>query len=702
MKSPLLVLLMLVLALSCFAQDHILIDAVHGANYFSSPDGPRNIDFQAIFPNDIITVANPDSLAGMTYLIDTTYLVQEGNLTFTIDLPESAPADCIQTLYVNLDNYHDFFSFVSGTITNPNGDLVQNLYAGNGHADNAYGAGWVVQIQFAIETWGESQHIRIGYGNTLFSSSAHTGLYDPANYDAILSFYNNYYFAFLEDAPDYSETDTQALTEAFQNGLSMMLAYNYATAIPAKPFIHMYTKDDMNASVQVTVPGKRSFALPKPEGNEKTFGWKNIQLKPNSENEHLWECASNQRFNFIDFNLTGTNIHFRNQTDTPLYDLILVKNIDHQHFKIGIKDNLKPGIDSQVKEWKSLTTTQAKDFLKEELYKQCLEAGLTEKEAHQFSYGLPWVDILILRAMLHSDQYFGFYHFDNAIFDRLIPLDIKPTPSAKERNLWVLLSNIQPRQSEPALTLNSLLDNEKQVNGSEDFIYREYGMVDEHYSMSRSQRNMEFFGFDIDAESVYGFPPFAAYDNPMGNELAEFTSVVGQTDGSLKFIVDNPSQTGIFSCENDPFHPIIFGKRFLNNGRLMVLGDTEQFLSNSGYPFVNAAMNSLIHSPNLGTQNASPLIPMREKVQIFNYPNPFNPETTIKFSIPEKGKVEIELYNIKGQLIKRIIFLNMERGLHSIQWNGLNQNHEQVASQIVLCRMRYEGREYIRKMVLVK
>jgi len=53
-----------------------------------------------------------------------------------------------------------------------------------------------------------------------------------------------------------------------------------------------------------------------------------------------------------------------------------------------------------------------------------------------------------------------------------------------------------------------------------------------------------------------------------------------------------------------------------------------------------------------------------------NYPNPFNPETTIKFYIPKSEHVELTVYNISGQKISTLVNENMQAGFHEISFNA--------------------------------
>ncbi len=85
-----------------------------------------------------------------------------------------------------------------------------------------------------------------------------------------------------------------------------------------------------------------------------------------------------------------------------------------------------------------------------------------------------------------------------------------------------------------------------------------------------------------------------------------------------------------------------------------------------------------------------------------NSPNPFNPTTTISFSIPKYDKVELKVYNIKGQLVKTLVNDHLEAGSHKAVWNGDNQLGKSVSSGIYLYRLESGRRAIARKMLLLK
>ncbi len=100
--------------------------------------------------------------------------------------------------------------------------------------------------------------------------------------------------------------------------------------------------------------------------------------------------------------------------------------------------------------------------------------------------------------------------------------------------------------------------------------------------------------------------------------------------------------------------------------------------------------------------NSNNEVPVTNFTLSQNYPNPFNPETTISFSIPIDGKVELAIYNIKGQKVKTLINENKLQGRHTVVWNGRNETGKMAASGIYFYKLTSVGRTQVKKMLLMK
>jgi len=86
-----------------------------------------------------------------------------------------------------------------------------------------------------------------------------------------------------------------------------------------------------------------------------------------------------------------------------------------------------------------------------------------------------------------------------------------------------------------------------------------------------------------------------------------------------------------------------------------------------------------------------------------NYPNPFNPETNIHYSIPDEVKVELSIYNIKGQKVKTLVNETQLSGEHIVVWNGTNKHNKRVASGVYFYKLEVnDSKLLINKMLLLK
>jgi len=86
-----------------------------------------------------------------------------------------------------------------------------------------------------------------------------------------------------------------------------------------------------------------------------------------------------------------------------------------------------------------------------------------------------------------------------------------------------------------------------------------------------------------------------------------------------------------------------------------------------------------------------------------NYPNPFNPETNINYNIPAEGKVELSIYNIKGQKVKTLVDETQVSGQHTVVWNGTNNNNKRVSSGVYFYKLEInDSNLLINKMLLLK
>jgi len=87
-----------------------------------------------------------------------------------------------------------------------------------------------------------------------------------------------------------------------------------------------------------------------------------------------------------------------------------------------------------------------------------------------------------------------------------------------------------------------------------------------------------------------------------------------------------------------------------------------------------------------------------------NFPNPFNPETTITFAVPANRieQVTIVVYNNRGQMVRCLVHGLVAEGIHSVKWDGHNQYGEPVGSGVYVCRLQAADQVQTIKMIYVR
>ncbi len=168
-----------------------------------------------------------------------------------------------------------------------------------------------------------------------------------------------------------------------------------------------------------------------------------------------------------------------------------------------------------------------------------------------------------------------------------------------------------------------------------------------------------------------------------GSEVSDF---IYSLHPSLEYI-EAPNEWTLYHYDISPLHvfPIRLAIQNISEDSFMLMLDNFRIDSSA-----DAVENESVENiPQITILNQ-------------NYPNPFNPETTISFDLPQKDKVELVVYNLKGQKVKTLINDEVDKGRHTIIWNGTNNQGKEVASGIYYYRLSSGNYTKTNKMVLIK
>jgi len=85
-----------------------------------------------------------------------------------------------------------------------------------------------------------------------------------------------------------------------------------------------------------------------------------------------------------------------------------------------------------------------------------------------------------------------------------------------------------------------------------------------------------------------------------------------------------------------------------------------------------------------------------------NYPNPFNPETQFRFQLPKATHIQMKIYNINGQEIRRLLSENYAAGTYTVSWDGKDDHGDPLPSGIYFCQLRAGEFFQVKEMNLLR
>jgi hypothetical protein len=181
---------------------------------------------------------------------------------------------------------------------------------------------------------------------------------------------------------------------------------------------------------------------------------------------------------------------------------------------------------------------------------------------------------------------------------------------------------------------------------------------------------------------------------------------------NLSAQIDNNSV--ILAWDMPSFLRVLSGYRIYRNGELRAgLGDPAEMqytdaiaLSGTYSYYVTAMYGTLESDPGeevlcyIEVVDTQDLLQPPEQFSLRLSPNPFHDHTTLRYSVPKAGLVKIEIYNLKGQLVRSLVHETKGPGSHDIFWDGCDQAGSRVSSGLYFTR--YQTNSKIMKSKVIK
>lgn len=127
------------------------------------------------------------------------------------------------------------------------------------------------------------------------------------------------------------------------------------------------------------------------------------------------------------------------------------------------------------------------------------------------------------------------------------------------------------------------------------------------------------------------------------------------------------------------------------------------FRSDYSESISSSALSSVMNDKQNLSDNSDRVVTPDQFELLPNYPNPFNPTTTIPFTLDKMSEVSLSIYNIRGQKIRSLV--NGEAysdGYYEMMWDGRDENNQAVSSDVYFACLETEGFRSMRKITLMR
>ncbi|MCB5271140.1 MAG: chitobiase/beta-hexosaminidase C-terminal domain-containing protein [Candidatus Cloacimonetes bacterium] len=173
-----------------------------------------------------------------------------------------------------------------------------------------------------------------------------------------------------------------------------------------------------------------------------------------------------------------------------------------------------------------------------------------------------------------------------------------------------------------------------------------------------------------------------SFDSPSGNYATDPAVTYAISDG-----------TGAMSFRTS-FYDVDYIGAPMHSGQFNIMGIIAHFQSTAQItPRMLADFNPV--------SNEDPTLSPAQVSLIGNYPNPFNPDTTIQFQMVNAAPAHVTIYNQKGQTVRNFV-VQASQGINNLHWNGMDDSGTSVSSGVYYFRLKSGSYSSTKKMVLMK
>lgn len=410
--------LVLVLWTGAVARGKIAIDGLHGMPIIDMEfEGPY-IDLPVLYPD--MSFVFFDAARMPIY-----QMLAEGHTQgdFQRDSIEVEVPAGTHALYVALDveyDPHEIDQLPYLFVISPDQTMTTGAY-GMCHIDDPQPGRHVVIVDWC---W-QGVPYRIGTGPYIWE------VYPPEDYDAVFVLRSLDVHLFRGFPTSYSSYDFSRLQQMLDTGGGVGLVYEGAGPIALKPIVRIRGMASQDASIQIDIPGRLTYALPQPQSTRPLI-WHIPST--DAEAEYDYEAKFSRPLNFISQGMrAGTLV---NLSWATVRDLKLIEFVRGQGYRIAEIGTLAPGEHAFATQGALFPCLDASRTLDESLRREALAAGMTGDEVESFFTKYSWA-CRVLADVCASNAPVCLYHIEGEDYDALLPMRANPAPAEVRRVLWV-------------------------------------------------------------------------------------------------------------------------------------------------------------------------------------------------------------------------------------------------------------------------
>jgi hypothetical protein len=260
-------------------------------------------------------------------------------------------------------------------------------------------------------------------------------------------------------------------------------------------------------------------------------------------------------------------------------------------------------------------------------------------------------------------------------------------------NLRVIPEDAQIQSAALSLTMNKTVAGPTPVTVHR--VSRDWG---EGASDAAGEEGRGTSAAENDATWIHAFFNTTAWDTPGGDYIST-PSATDTVDGNGTYTWEStaPLVTDVQSWVDDPN----------SNHGWIIIGDesvirtAKRFFSKESADTTRFPRLIVTYTPGTSVKSRDSKT-IKEYRLFANYPNPFNPETTLSFQIPERTRIRLSVYDVLGKTVNVLVEKELQAGTHSVQWQGIDKNGRAVPSGLYYYRLETESFSAVKKMLFLK